>query len=146
MNAEELLWEHLTPMITLKNDKDGRAFPSGEVTYPRDCIQVQRCRPYRFTHKVVDKWFHDRTILVGDAAREWPLQKTSLSAYLSPCIKQRAYLKTSRLANIDSLKDVFPLSAAKGSQAVCATRSNWPGVYFSCNDYPTSTLPYATTF
>jgi hypothetical protein len=30
-------------------------FPSREVVYPGDCIEVRRCRPFRFTHKVVNK-------------------------------------------------------------------------------------------
>ncbi|KAI0472421.1 hypothetical protein F4859DRAFT_104104 [Xylaria cf. heliscus] len=72
MDAEELLWEHLTPMITRKGDQGGRAFPSEEVTYPLDCIEIRRCRPFRFTHKVVNKWYDDRTILIGDAAHVFP--------------------------------------------------------------------------
>ncbi|KAI0873912.1 hypothetical protein GGS24DRAFT_366848 [Hypoxylon argillaceum] len=72
MDAEELLWEHLTPMITRSCDKGIGQFPSGEVTYPRDCIEIRRCRPFRFTHKVVNKWFDDRTILIGDAAHVFP--------------------------------------------------------------------------
>ncbi|KAJ8129761.1 hypothetical protein O1611_g3869 [Lasiodiplodia mahajangana] len=72
MDAEELLWEHLTPMITRNCDKGVGKFPSGEVMYPRDCIEVRRCRPFRFTHKVVNKWFDDRTILIGDAAHVFP--------------------------------------------------------------------------
>ncbi|KAI3317507.1 hypothetical protein HD806DRAFT_367660 [Xylariaceae sp. AK1471] len=72
MDAEELLWKHLTPMISLKRDEEGRAFPSGEVVYPRDCIEVRRCRPFHFTHKIVNKWFDDRTILIGDAAHVFP--------------------------------------------------------------------------
>ncbi|KAI0445548.1 hypothetical protein F4803DRAFT_135069 [Xylaria telfairii] len=72
MDSEELLWEHLTPMITRKYDQGARAFPSGEVTYPLDCIEVRRCRPFRFTHKVVNKWFDDRMILIGDAAHVFP--------------------------------------------------------------------------
>ncbi|KAI0161534.1 monooxygenase-like protein [Xylariaceae sp. FL1272] len=71
MDSEELLWEHLTPMITLKKGKNGEDFP-GEVTYPRDCIDILRCRPFRFTHKVVNKWFDNRTILIGDAAHVFP--------------------------------------------------------------------------
>ncbi|KAI1269611.1 FAD/NAD(P)-binding domain-containing protein [Xylariaceae sp. FL1019] len=71
MDSEELLWEHLIPMITLKRGKDGEAFPD-EVIYPRDCINILRCRPFRFTHKVVNKWFEDRTILIGDAAHVFP--------------------------------------------------------------------------
>jgi 2-polyprenyl-6-methoxyphenol hydroxylase-like FAD-dependent oxidoreductase len=71
MNAEELLWEHLTPMITRSEDSSGRNFGS-EITYPRDCIEVLRCRPFRFTHKVVNKWFDNQTILIGDAAHVFP--------------------------------------------------------------------------
>jgi len=66
------LWEHMTPMITRKCDKLGRAFPSGDITFPRDCIDIRRCRPFTFCHKVVNKWFHKRTILIGDAAHVFP--------------------------------------------------------------------------
>ncbi|KAI0552768.1 monooxygenase-like protein [Xylaria curta] len=72
MDAEKMLWEHLTPMITRKSDQEGRSFPSGEVIYPLDCVKIRRCRPFRFTHKVVNKWFDDRTILIGDAAHVFP--------------------------------------------------------------------------
>ncbi|KAI1506405.1 monooxygenase-like protein [Biscogniauxia marginata] len=72
MNSEDLLWEHITPMITLKEDRDVGAFACGEVTYPRDCIEIHRCRPFRFAHKVVNKWFDNRTILIGDAAHVFP--------------------------------------------------------------------------
>ncbi|KAI1428783.1 hypothetical protein F5Y12DRAFT_782374 [Xylaria sp. FL1777] len=72
MNSEELLWEHLIPMITRKCDEEARSFPSGEVTYPRDCIEIRRCKPFHFTHKVVNKWFDDRTMLIGDAAHVFP--------------------------------------------------------------------------
>ncbi|KAK5988570.1 3-(3-hydroxy-phenyl)propionate/3-hydroxycinnamic acid hydroxylase-like protein [Cladobotryum mycophilum] len=71
MDAEQLLWEHLMPMITLDRDLNGRRFPRA-VQYPRDCINILRCRPFRFTHKVVNKWFHKRTILIGDAAHVFP--------------------------------------------------------------------------
>ncbi|KAI0429796.1 hypothetical protein F5Y09DRAFT_342339 [Xylaria sp. FL1042] len=72
MNSQELLWEHLIPMITRKCGEDSKPFPSGEVTYPRDCIEIRRCQPFQFTHKVVNKWFDDRTILIGDAAHVFP--------------------------------------------------------------------------
>ncbi|PPJ59947.1 hypothetical protein CBER1_09897 [Cercospora berteroae] len=71
MNAEELLWESLTPMITRPQDADGRSF-GRDVTFPRDCIEILRCRPFTFTHKVVDRWFHRRVILIGDAAHVFP--------------------------------------------------------------------------
>ncbi|KAI1084699.1 monooxygenase-like protein [Whalleya microplaca] len=72
LDAEKLFWEHITPMITRKKDASGTPFPCGEVTYPRDCIEIRRCRPFYFTHKVVNKWFDDRTILIGDAAHVFP--------------------------------------------------------------------------
>ncbi|KAI0203039.1 hypothetical protein F4808DRAFT_467697 [Astrocystis sublimbata] len=72
MDAEELLWEHLAPMITRESDLEAKKFPSGEVTYPRDCIKILRCRPFRFTHKIVNKWFDGRIILIGDAAHVFP--------------------------------------------------------------------------
>lgn len=70
MDASELFWENLTPMIT-------RTVTSAtneliQVTFPRDCIQVLRCRPFQFSHKVVNKWFSNRTMLIGDAAHVFP--------------------------------------------------------------------------
>ncbi|GIZ44734.1 hypothetical protein CKM354_000792500 [Cercospora kikuchii] len=71
MDAEELLWENLTPMITRHGDTNGRSF-GRDVTFPRDCIEILRCRPFTFTHKVVNRWFHRRVILIGDAAHVFP--------------------------------------------------------------------------
>jgi hypothetical protein len=51
--AEDLLWEHLTPMIT----RTHYSFPTGPITFPRDCIEVKRCRPFTFEQKVVNTWF-----------------------------------------------------------------------------------------
>jgi 2-polyprenyl-6-methoxyphenol hydroxylase-like FAD-dependent oxidoreductase len=72
MNAVELLWEHLLPMVTRAEDENGNPFPVSNVTFPRDCIQILRCRPFTFCQKVVNKWFHNRTILIGDAAHVFP--------------------------------------------------------------------------
>jgi 2-polyprenyl-6-methoxyphenol hydroxylase-like FAD-dependent oxidoreductase len=71
MNAEALFWEHITPMITRSIGKDGKAFGKA-VTFPRDCVEITRCRPFKFVHKVVNKWFDERTILIGDAAHVFP--------------------------------------------------------------------------
>ncbi|KAH7136805.1 monooxygenase-like protein [Dactylonectria estremocensis] len=71
MDAEALFWDHITPMITRRNDEKGHNF-SDAVVFPRDCIKILRCRPFRFTHKVVNRWFHKRTILIGDAAHVFP--------------------------------------------------------------------------
>ncbi|KAI0599778.1 monooxygenase-like protein [Biscogniauxia sp. FL1348] len=72
MSAEDLFWEHITPMITRKGDEAISAFPCGEVAYPHNCIEIRRCRPFHFTHKVVNRWFDGRTILIGDAAHVFP--------------------------------------------------------------------------
>jgi 2-polyprenyl-6-methoxyphenol hydroxylase-like FAD-dependent oxidoreductase len=72
MNADELLWEHLLPMVTRGEDESGKPFPVGNVTFPQDCIEILRCRPFTFCQKVVNKWFHNRTILIGDAAHVFP--------------------------------------------------------------------------
>jgi len=66
-----LLWDHLTPMITHTTDSQGVSFGES-VTFPFDCIEILRCRPFTFTHKIVNKWFHGRNILIGDAAHVFP--------------------------------------------------------------------------
>lgn len=50
MDAVELLWDHLTPMITRDKDENGRPFHQ-RVQFPRDCIEIVRCRPFQFVHK-----------------------------------------------------------------------------------------------
>lgn len=70
-DLEQLLWEHLRPMITRDRGEDGTRFQSS-IQFPVDCITVLRCEPFRFTHKVVNKWYDKRTILVGDAAHVFP--------------------------------------------------------------------------
>ncbi|KAJ6787998.1 hypothetical protein PWT90_01110 [Aphanocladium album] len=71
-DCEELLWDHLRPMISLWRDSgEGREFEQ-VISYPQDCIEVLRCRPFTFSHKVVNRWFEKRTILIGDAAHVFP--------------------------------------------------------------------------
>ncbi|KAB5549442.1 hypothetical protein GE09DRAFT_1126451 [Coniochaeta sp. 2T2.1] len=70
--SEEQLWEHLMPNITLDEDP-GRGVAFGKtVEYPRDCIEILRCRPFKFVHKCVNRWFDKRTMLIGDAAHVFP--------------------------------------------------------------------------
>lgn len=71
MDPVELLWDHLSTMIVRDRDDNGLLFTE-RVQFPRDCIEIVRCRPFRFVHKVVNKWFADRTILIGDAAHVFP--------------------------------------------------------------------------
>ena len=71
-DPDALLWEHITPMITRSNDAQGNRFSGGDTTYPRDCIEIRRNRPYTFVHKVVNKWFDGNRVLIGDAAHVYP--------------------------------------------------------------------------
>jgi 2-polyprenyl-6-methoxyphenol hydroxylase-like FAD-dependent oxidoreductase len=71
-NAVKLLWDHLDPLITRDRDNLKRPFPTRPVAFPQDCIDIRRCRPFTFCQKVVNKWFHNRTILIGDAAHVFP--------------------------------------------------------------------------
>ncbi|KAI8155862.1 3-(3-hydroxy-phenyl)propionate/3-hydroxycinnamic acid hydroxylase [Colletotrichum sp. SAR 10_70] len=69
---EELFWEHISQSITLKEDPvRGHHFDEA-VEYPRDCIEILRCRPFKFVHKCVNRWFDKRTLLIGDAAHVFP--------------------------------------------------------------------------
>lgn len=70
MNAEEIFWENLTPMITHTFKTQSNSVQP--ITFPRDCIEVLRCRPFRFNHRVVNRWFENRTMLIGDAAHVFP--------------------------------------------------------------------------
>ena len=72
MDSEALLWEHITPMITRDRTQEGVRFPGGPTTFPRDCITIRRCRPFTFSHKVANKWFDRRRILIGDSAHIFP--------------------------------------------------------------------------
>lgn len=67
LHLEDLFWEHITPMMTRSSDAKGNKF-SAPATWPKDKIEVLRCRPFTFTHKVVNRWFHKKTVLIGDAA------------------------------------------------------------------------------
>lgn len=71
LDAEDLFWEHITPMITRSANAKGKKFCT-PATWPKDTITILRCRPFTFTHKVVNHWFHKKTVLIGDAAHVFP--------------------------------------------------------------------------
>lgn len=71
LNVEDLFWDHITPMITRTVDAEGNKFCK-PATWPKDTLKILRCRPFTFTHKVVNRWFHERTVLIGDAAHVFP--------------------------------------------------------------------------
>ncbi|KAL2866514.1 putative monooxygenase [Aspergillus lucknowensis] len=72
MDAGVLFWEHLVPIITRGVRSRRRGGELVQVTFPRDCIEVLRCRAFKFSHRVVNRWFAKRTILIGDAAHVFP--------------------------------------------------------------------------
>lgn len=43
-----------------------------EVVYPQDCVEVLRCRPFRFSARSCNKWSLGRVVLCGDAAHVFP--------------------------------------------------------------------------
>ncbi|OAA53199.1 Monooxygenase, FAD-binding protein [Cordyceps fumosorosea ARSEF 2679] len=70
--TETTFWQHILPMVTIQEDRDRGTQFGKAVQYPRDCISILRCRPYHCTHRVVNRWFDKRTILIGDAAHVFP--------------------------------------------------------------------------
>ncbi|KIW02534.1 uncharacterized protein PV09_05992 [Verruconis gallopava] len=68
MDPHKMMIEHLKGMMTRSISTAGQP----EVQFPFDCIKILRCRPFKFAHKVVNRWFHNRTILIGDAAHVFP--------------------------------------------------------------------------
>jgi len=75
-----------------------------DVQFPFDCIQVIRCRPFRFAHRVVNKWFHNRTILIGDAAHVFP----PFGGQGIACGIRDAHALSWRLALLLSMKNADP--------------------------------------
>ncbi|OAQ99505.1 hypothetical protein LLEC1_01697 [Akanthomyces lecanii] len=46
--------------------------PEDKIMYPLDCIEVLRCRPFRFSARSCNEWAHGRVVLCGDAAHVFP--------------------------------------------------------------------------
>ncbi|OAQ82124.1 monooxygenase [Purpureocillium lilacinum] len=58
------------PYITHPGSQYG--LPQKEIMFPLDCIDVLRCRPFRFAARSCNKWSLGRVILCGDAAHVFP--------------------------------------------------------------------------
>ncbi|KAH8899818.1 FAD/NAD(P)-binding domain-containing protein [Thozetella sp. PMI_491] len=141
MDAEALLWEHITPMITLDHG-NGRRFP-GPVQFPVDCVQVLRCRPFNFTHKVVNRWFHKRTVLIGDAAHVFPpfagqgiasgVRDAHQLAWRLALLLQSDGSKEAQSALSDNILTAWALERRKSvdDAAHFSKLNGW-----MCNDYP----------
>lgn len=68
-DASVLFCEHLTLLVTRAvHSQQNESSHVEVVTFPRDCIEVLRCRSVNFNHRVVNKWFSGHSILIGDAA------------------------------------------------------------------------------
>ncbi|KAH8654336.1 hypothetical protein BGZ61DRAFT_373624 [Ilyonectria robusta] len=70
--ADERFWrsgESIHPLFPLGRQGIN---PEGPVRFPWDCVEVLRCAPAYFSHRVVNQWSHNRTILIGDAAHVFP--------------------------------------------------------------------------
>lgn len=72
MDATALFWEQISPMITREKTRHGKRFPQGPVEFPRDCVNIIRCRPFVFAQKCVNRWFDKRRILIGDSSHVFP--------------------------------------------------------------------------
>lgn len=70
MATSQKMEEIVYPYITHPGKRYGLSVP--EVQYPSDCIQVLRCRPFRFSARSCNKWSLGRVVLCGDAAHVFP--------------------------------------------------------------------------
>lgn len=71
-DVEGQFWSLFYPWMKIPGSSLSPILHGTEVEFPRDCIQVIRCRPFTFATKVVNRWFSNRTLLVGDAAHVFP--------------------------------------------------------------------------
>ncbi|CAM1508577.1 Fc.00g054250.m01.CDS01 [Cosmosporella sp. VM-42] len=58
------------PYITRQGSRYG--LPDKDIVYPLDCVEVLRCRPFRFSARSCNKWSLGRVVLCGDAAHVFP--------------------------------------------------------------------------
>jgi 2-polyprenyl-6-methoxyphenol hydroxylase-like FAD-dependent oxidoreductase len=63
--TKEIVWPYLTHPGSRYGLKEN-------ITYPEDCVEVLRCRPFNFSARSCNKWALDRVILCGDAAHVFP--------------------------------------------------------------------------
>ncbi|KAB5546807.1 hypothetical protein GE09DRAFT_1035118 [Coniochaeta sp. 2T2.1] len=69
-DVEGQFWELFGPWMVVQGSKFSRGL--GNVEFPRDCIEVIRCRPFTFATKIVNRWYSNNTMLIGDAAHVFP--------------------------------------------------------------------------
>ncbi|KAK2750485.1 hypothetical protein FQN55_002085 [Onygenales sp. PD_40] len=65
-------WKQFGHWMIIPGSKFSRQLRKTVVEFPRDCIEIIRCRPFTFATKVVNRWFCRKTMLIGDAAHVFP--------------------------------------------------------------------------
>lgn len=69
MATREETQKIILPYLTHPGDRYGL---SQDVTFPKDCIEVLRSRPFSFQARSCNRWANGRVILAGDAAHVFP--------------------------------------------------------------------------
>jgi 2-polyprenyl-6-methoxyphenol hydroxylase-like FAD-dependent oxidoreductase len=69
MAKPESIKRAVWPFLTHRGNHYGL---SEDVMFPEDCVEVLRCRPYRFQARSCDRWSLGRVALLGDAAHVFP--------------------------------------------------------------------------
>ncbi|KAJ5651733.1 monooxygenase [Penicillium longicatenatum] len=69
MAGEERIRQVVYPYLTHPASRYGL---QQDVSFPEDCIEVLRSRPFSFSARSCNKWALDRVILCGDAAHVFP--------------------------------------------------------------------------
>ncbi|KAH8901383.1 monooxygenase [Thozetella sp. PMI_491] len=72
MATQPMIEKVVMPYLTHAGTRYGFVILTEEVRFPTDCIEVLRCRPFRFSARCCDKWALGRVILCGDAAHVFP--------------------------------------------------------------------------
>ena len=70
MAGEDKIREIVHPYLIHPASRYGLG--SGVITYPEDCIEVLRCRPFSFNARSCNRWWLNRVVLCGDAAHVFP--------------------------------------------------------------------------
>ncbi|KAE8405430.1 hypothetical protein BDV37DRAFT_293137 [Aspergillus pseudonomiae] len=69
MATKDKVREVVLPYLTLPGSRFGL---QEDVSFPEDCIEVLRSRPFRFSARSCNQWALNRVILCGDAAHVFP--------------------------------------------------------------------------
>lgn len=65
-NIRKIVW----PYLTHRASRYGLS--GSDISFPQDCVESLRCRPFTFSARSCNKWALDRVILCGDAAHVFP--------------------------------------------------------------------------